>query len=112
MIFSYIILTVIGFYDVHLSIFISKGKPGFDYTIRTEFKKNALALERTDVLMIEHLMRNGKRKLEYQVPLKPFINIYSSFVVLLKQNAGSKQPALSFFAGHKTWKSGQVIGQP
>ena len=58
------ILTVIGFYDVHLFIFISTGKPGFDYTIRTEFKKNALALERTDVLMIEHLMRNGKRKLE------------------------------------------------
>ena len=57
-------LTVIGFYDVHLYILISKGKPGFDYTIRTEFKKNAVALERTDVLMIEHLMRNGKRKLE------------------------------------------------
>ena len=47
---------------IYLSI--SKGKPGFDYTIRTEFKKNAVALERTDVLMIEHLMRNGKRKLE------------------------------------------------
>ena len=25
--------------------------------------------------------KNGKRKLEYQVPLKPFINIYSRFVV-------------------------------
>jgi len=42
----------------------AKGKPGFDYTIRTEFKKNAVALERSDVLMIEHLMRHGKRKLE------------------------------------------------
>ena len=48
----------------YLFAFNKKGKPGFDYTIRTEFKKNAVALERTDVLMIEHLMRNGKRKLE------------------------------------------------
>ena len=41
-----------------------KDKPGFDYAIRTEFKKNAVGLEKTDVLRIEHLMRNGKRKLE------------------------------------------------
>jgi len=42
----------------------AKDKPGFDYAIRTEFKKNAVGLEKTDVLRIEHLMRNGKRKLE------------------------------------------------
>jgi len=42
----------------------AKDKPGFDYTIRSEFKKNAVDLKKTDVLMIEHLMRNGKRKLE------------------------------------------------
>ena len=42
----------------------AEGKPGFDYAIRTEFKKNSTALEKTDVLRIEHLMRNGQRKLE------------------------------------------------
>jgi len=42
----------------------AEGKPGFDYAIRTEFKKNSIALEKTDVLRIEHLMRNGQRKLE------------------------------------------------
>jgi len=42
----------------------AKDKPGFEYTIKTEFKKNSTVLEKTDVLRIEHLIRNGKRKLE------------------------------------------------
>jgi len=42
----------------------AKDKPGFEYSIRTEFKKNATAVEKTNVLLIEHLMRNGQRKLD------------------------------------------------
>ena len=42
----------------------AQGKPGFDYTIRTEFKKNANAVDKSNVLLIEHLMRNGQRKLD------------------------------------------------
>ena len=42
----------------------AQGKPGFDYTIRTEFKKNAVAVDKSNVLLIEHLMRNGQRKLD------------------------------------------------
>ena len=42
----------------------AKTKPGFDYTIREEFKKNAKIYEKSDVLRIEHLMRHGQRKLD------------------------------------------------
>ena len=42
----------------------AQGKPGFAYTIRTEFKKNATVVDKSNVLLIEHLMRNGQRKLD------------------------------------------------
>lgn len=42
----------------------AKDKPGFDSTIRQEFKKNAKLIDKSDVLRIEHLMRNGQRKLD------------------------------------------------
>ena len=42
----------------------SQGKPGFEYAVRTEFKKNATTIDRKDVLRIEFLMRQGQRKLE------------------------------------------------
>jgi len=41
----------------------AKLKPGFEQTVRTEFKRNA-ALPRSDTLRIEYAMRNGQRKLE------------------------------------------------
>ena len=40
------------------------GRPGFDGVIRAEFKKNAVAVGKTDIFRIEHMIRNGKRKLE------------------------------------------------
>ena len=42
----------------------ARGRPGFDVAIRAEFKKNAIAVGRTDTFRIEHMIRNGKRKLE------------------------------------------------
>lgn len=42
----------------------AQGKPGFDYAIRQEFKKNAVTIDKSDILRIEHLMRNGQRKLD------------------------------------------------
>ena len=41
----------------------SYGKPGFENSIRKEFKKNATAIDKKDVLRIEYLMRHGNRKL-------------------------------------------------
>ncbi|XP_061453589.1 succinate dehydrogenase assembly factor 1, mitochondrial [Rhineura floridana] len=40
-----------------------KGKPGFLPQIRAEFQKNA-QIPRTDVLLIEYLLRRGQRQLE------------------------------------------------
>ena len=42
----------------------ARGRPGFDAAIRAEFKKNAIAVGKTDIFRIEHMIRNGKRKLE------------------------------------------------
>jgi len=42
----------------------SKDKPGFEYAIRNEFKKNATVIDKKNVLQIEHLMRHGQRKLD------------------------------------------------
>ena len=42
----------------------ARGKPGFDAVIRAEFKKNATVVAKTDIFRIEHMIRNGKRKLE------------------------------------------------
>ena len=42
----------------------AKNKPGFDYAIRTEFKKNAATVDKSDILRIEYLMRRGQRKLD------------------------------------------------
>ena len=44
----------------------SQNKPGrgFDHAVRNEFKKNATAVEKKDFLRIEHLMRQGHRKLD------------------------------------------------
>ena len=42
----------------------ARGMPGFDVAIRAEFKKNAIAVGKTDTFRIEHMIRNGKRKLE------------------------------------------------
>ena len=41
----------------------SQGKPGFEYYVKSEFKKNA-ALDKKNVLQIEFLMRKGQRKLD------------------------------------------------
>ncbi|KAF7242233.1 Succinate dehydrogenase assembly factor 1, mitochondrial [Varanus komodoensis] len=41
----------------------SRGKPGFLPRIRSEFRKNA-QIPRTDVLLIEYLLRRGQRQLE------------------------------------------------
>ena len=42
----------------------ARGRPGFDVAIRAEFKKNAIGVGKTDTFRIEHMVRNGKRKLE------------------------------------------------
>ena len=42
----------------------SESKPGFAHAIRSEFKANATAIEKSNVLTIEHLMRKGQRKLD------------------------------------------------
>lgn len=38
-------------------------KPGVKAAIQSEFRKNA-SIPRTDTMLIEHLMRNGNRKLD------------------------------------------------
>ena len=59
---SKIQLKVLSLYKACLRA--AKDKPGFDHTIRTEFKKNSKIIEKTDILRIEHLMRHGQRKLD------------------------------------------------
>ena len=41
----------------------AKGKPGFEKTIREEFRRNAI-VPRTEIIRIEYLLRNGRKKLE------------------------------------------------
>ena len=59
---SKIQLQVLSLYKACLRA--AKDKPGFSYTVRSEFKKNATVIDKKDVLRIEHLMRHGQRKLE------------------------------------------------
>jgi succinate dehydrogenase assembly factor 1 len=58
---SKIQLKVLSLYKACLRA--AKDKPGFDQTIRTEFKKNSKHIEKSDILRIEHLIRHGERKL-------------------------------------------------
>lgn len=44
-------------------LFAAKGKPGFEQTIRQEFRQHS-AIPRSDTLRIEFLLRKGHRKLE------------------------------------------------
>lgn len=39
-------------------------KPGFEIVVKTEFRKNAFSVGKSDILRIEHLIRVGERKLE------------------------------------------------
>lgn len=41
----------------------AKGKPGFDRTVREEFRRNAI-VPRAETMRIEYLLRNGRKKLE------------------------------------------------
>lgn len=43
---------------------MSKQKPGLDTYIRSEFKKNAKSIAKTDILHIEHTLRRGQRQLK------------------------------------------------
>ena len=44
-------------------LWASKDKPGFLPQIRAEFRKNA-QIPRTDIMLIEYLIRRGQRQLE------------------------------------------------
>ena len=41
----------------------AKSKPGFEATVKQEFRKNAVAVQRSDTLRIEFLMRSARKKL-------------------------------------------------
>lgn len=41
----------------------AQGKSGFESAVKCEFRKNA-KINKSDILIIEHLMRNGGRKLK------------------------------------------------
>jgi len=41
----------------------AESKPGFKVNVQTQFRRNAL-IPKTDTIRIEHVMRNGYRKLD------------------------------------------------
>lgn len=46
-----------------LCLLAAKEKPGFEKTIREEFRRNA-TVPRTESIRIEYLIRNGRKKLQ------------------------------------------------
>ncbi|OWF41192.1 Succinate dehydrogenase assembly factor 1, mitochondrial [Mizuhopecten yessoensis] len=59
---SKIQLQVLSLYKQFLRL--SRQKPGLDDHIRSEFKKNARDMSRTDILHVEHALRRGQRQLK------------------------------------------------
>ena len=57
----------------------AEGKPGVAESVRFEFKKNSTAIPKSDTMHIEHLMRNGKRKLKMIKVREQWTDHYTMF---------------------------------
>lgn len=55
----------------------AENKPGFKENVRNDFKKNAL-MPKKDILRIEHVMRQGERKLKMMQD--PYVDGMGRFV--------------------------------